>query len=129
MSERAIAMLGAPSGRSSTRAASRGLDAAARGGARCSTSRSVAWLLDHGADVNARASTDRRRSIVARTAVKRRESRASSRPSRRSCCARGAELTPRSAVVLGDVDLLRARHARDADQSASTIRAGCSGSR
>jgi ankyrin repeat protein len=73
--------------------------------------RTVTWLLDHGSNVNARASdgstplevvgllcttTDRAERISGVVRV---------------LCDRGARRTERSAVILGDVEFLRARHA------------------
>jgi ankyrin repeat protein len=73
--------------------------------------RIAAWLLDHGADVNARADDGATPLDVAgmlRNAAERAQGKAAMVELLRR---RGAELTPRSAVMLGDEAFLRARHA------------------
>jgi ankyrin repeat protein len=73
--------------------------------------RIAAWLLDHGADVNAQADDGMTPLDVAgmlRNAAERAQGRAAIVELLHR---RGAELTPRSAVMLGDEAFLRARHA------------------
>jgi ankyrin repeat protein len=74
----------------------------------------VAWLLDHGADVNARDKDGATPLDVAGLlcgTVRRAERLADVVRLFRD---RGAALTERSAVILGDVEFLRARHAEGA---------------
>lgn len=76
--------------------------------------RMVLWLLDHGADVNRRAKGGcTPLDVVGRRcdAGERTEALAWVAGLLRE---RGAELTARSAVILGDADFLRARHAEGA---------------
>lgn len=77
--------------------------------------RLVAWLLEHGADVNRRDPRDR----TALDHVVGRRWRKAGGAEQFAAVARmlrqhGAELTARSAVALGEADWLRARHAKGA---------------
>jgi ankyrin repeat protein len=74
--------------------------------------RLVAWLLDHGADVNGRGPEDRTPLDLADGMGWRKADGLDKYPCVAGMLrARGAELTARSAVALGDADWLRARHA------------------
>ncbi len=76
--------------------------------------RMAAWLLDHGADANRRAKDGSTPLDVAgqRCVASEREEGLAAVVGRLR--ERGAELTARSAVILGDADFLRARHAEGA---------------
>jgi ankyrin repeat protein len=80
----------------------------------------VRRLLEHGADVSTRAGRDRITPIDAADHWSRSVWREGPQGTERlvavmtSLLERGAELTPRAAVVLGDVDWLRAAHAKGA---------------
>ena len=70
------------------------------------------WLLEHGADVNRRGPGDRTPLDLADGTGWRRAGGLASYPSFTALLRRyGAELTPRSAVALGETEWLRARHA------------------
>jgi ankyrin repeat protein len=77
--------------------------------------RLVAWLLDHGADVNRGGPADRTPLDLADGTGWRKAGGLEKYPAvARMLRERGAELTARSAVALGEADWLRARHAAGA---------------
>ncbi len=75
----------------------------------------VAWLLDHGADVNRRGPGDRTPIDLADGTGRRKADGLEKYPAVADLLRqRGAELTARSAVALGEADWLRARHSEGA---------------
>src|SRR5207302_5828260 len=78
--------------------------------------RMVAWLLEHGADVAPQGNGDRTPLDLAATSREWLTPRSAERFAAIVAMLqrRGAELTARSAVALGEADWLRARHAAGA---------------
>lgn len=77
--------------------------------------RLVAWLLDHGTEVNQRGPRERTPlDVAARTRWRKGDSPEGFVAVAAMLRRKGAELTPASAVALGEADWLRARHAEGA---------------
>jgi hypothetical protein len=91
--------------------------------------RLAAWLLDRGADANAQAEDGTTPLDMAGQRCDAAEKVEKTDGIVGLLRDRGAELTARSAVILGDENVLRSRHQEEDLLTPRDDRAGCSGSR
>src|SRR5262249_47537807 len=75
--------------------------------------RVATWLIDHGADVNVQAADQSTPLEVAGILCNPNHRAEGVGEMARLLCERGASLTPRAAVILGDAEFLRRKHAEE----------------